>query len=62
METKDLEILLKITKTAKLDDKQRKANRKRKRRMKVQWADEGPMDQELHYEENFIWSVREPAG
>ena len=59
METKDLEILLKITeidiKLVELEKKQRKANRKRRK-------DEGLMDQRLDYEENFIWSVREPAG
>ena len=41
METEDLEILLKITeiniKLAELKEKQRKANRKR-RRMRVQWT------------------------
>ena len=42
METDDLEILLKITDTdiklAELGEKQRKANRKRRRRMRVQWT------------------------
>ena len=59
METEDLEIILKVTEIdiqlAELEEKQRKANRKEK-------MDEGSMDQGLAYEENFIWSVREPAG
>jgi len=42
METEDLEILLKINdiaiKLAELEEKQRKANRKRRRRMRVQWT------------------------
>ena len=42
MEIEDLEILLKITdiaiKLAELEEKQRKANRKRRRRMRVQWT------------------------
>jgi len=41
METEDLEILLKITEIdielAELEEKQRKANRKRRRTMKVHW-------------------------
>ena len=42
METEDLDILLKITdiniKLAEFEEKQRKANRKRRRRMRVQWT------------------------
>ena len=42
METEDLEILLKITeidiKLAELEETQRKANRKRRRRMRIQWT------------------------
>jgi len=42
METEDLEILLKITeidiKLAEFQETQRKANRKRRRRIRVQWT------------------------
>jgi len=42
MDTEDLEVLLKITdidiKIAELKEKQRKANRKRRRMIRVQWT------------------------
>jgi len=53
METEDLEILLKITeidiKLAELEETQRKANRKKRRRMRIQWTRDW-----IDYEENFI--------
>ena len=58
MDAEDLEILVKIT---EIDIKLGVGGEAEKSESGEEETHEGPMDQGLDYEENFIWPVLEPA-